>query len=59
LVLTSSQLSQVPQGVRPPAQFCVVPARLASAEIQRPLRKRSVVVPPPARAPLASTVPVS
>jgi hypothetical protein len=51
LVLISSHVSQVPHGVRPPAQFTSVPPRLACISRSMPSRSTRVVVPPPARWP--------
>ena len=44
----SSQDSQVPQGVTPPAQLCSVPPRLTreSTSSSRAVSNTSVVVPP-------------
>ena len=44
---TSSQDIQVPQGVRPPAQFQVVPPRMRVAEATRPSAPKRMAEAPP------------
>jgi hypothetical protein len=56
-ITVSSQESQLPQGVAPPAQLTSVPPSDGSASIQRRPRNFNVVVPPAgSRPPAAATV---
>ena len=43
----SSQVTQLPHGIRPPAQFIWVPLRLVNARSTLPYRSTRVVVVPP------------
>jgi hypothetical protein len=52
--VVSSQVSQLPHGVRPPAQFTIVPFTLANSRVSSGvpsgrMRTSRVVVPPPPR----------
>ena len=55
----SSQESQVPQGVTPPAQLKIVPPSEGSTPVQRLPRNFSVVVPPPGARPAFRCVDLS
>jgi hypothetical protein len=49
LATVSSQVSQVPHGVTPPAQLPSVPPRLGYDSTKLPSRKIRLVVPPAAK----------
>jgi hypothetical protein len=45
--MTSSHDSQVPHGVPPPEQFCVVPSRIRYADRVRPAASKRIAEAPP------------
>ena len=57
LASLSSQVSQEPHGVGPPAQLLIVPDRPTHSERRLPLRVTSMTVQPPPRAPASYVVP--
>jgi hypothetical protein len=60
LISVSSQVSQVPHGVGPPAQLTAVPEMPTHSPKLRPCRSVSITVqPPPASAPASYTVPTT